>query len=118
MPCLMPRLATLWQAQRGNVSLTFACATMMLVGAAGSVIDYLHLVNARTAVYSATEATALAAIAAAVRSDQAGRATAQRLGKAAALAMWKANAGSLAGRQCQCAHDNHRQERHVMDGAG
>ena len=46
-------------ANRGNITVTFALATIPVIGAVGAAVDYSHVNSARTAMQSATDATAL-----------------------------------------------------------
>ena len=46
-------------AHAGNVTITFALATIPIIGAVGAAVDYSHVNSARTAMQSAVDATAL-----------------------------------------------------------
>ena len=46
-------------AQRGNVVITFALATVPIMGAVGAAVDYSHASSIRTAMQAAIDATAL-----------------------------------------------------------
>src|SRR5712691_8365151 len=46
-------------AHAGNVTITFALATIPIVGAVGAAVDYSHVNSARTAMQAAVDATAL-----------------------------------------------------------
>ena len=46
-------------ANAGNITVTFALATIPVVGAVGAAVDYSHVNSARTAMQAATDATAL-----------------------------------------------------------
>jgi Flp pilus assembly protein TadG len=46
-------------ASAGNITVTFALATIPVIGAVGAAVDYSHVNSARTAMQAATDATAL-----------------------------------------------------------
>src|SRR5262249_7632083 len=46
-------------ANKGNITVTFALATIPVIGAVGAAVDYSHFNSSRTAMQNATDATAL-----------------------------------------------------------
>lgn len=93
--CRIKSVLRKWsRAEHGNVTIMFALSLMVLMVAAGGVIDYVNLVKERSELNAATDATVLAGLTAALQADKAGKATAQVLGQQAADAMWNANVGA------------------------
>lgn len=56
---LSKRLATFSRDRRGNVAITFAIATLPMVGAVGYAVDYSHANNVKAALQAALDSTAL-----------------------------------------------------------
>lgn len=79
--------------ESGNVSILLALCLVVLMMIAGAAIDGARYSNARTELASATDATVLAALSAALQADKAGKISAQSIGQEAGIAMWKANVG-------------------------
>ena len=61
---LIEKLQRAWQrfrvAERGNVVITFAMATIPMVGFVGAAVDYSHANSIKAALQAALDATALA----------------------------------------------------------
>ena len=92
--CLPKTLGAFHRSDRGNVTIIFALCLVVLIGVGGAAMDYARLVNERTELAAATDATVLAALAGAMQADKAGKSTAQMLGEQAGVEMWKANVGT------------------------
>jgi Flp pilus assembly protein TadG len=56
---LSNRLAAFGRDRRGNVAITFAIATLPMVGAVGYAVDYSHANNVKAALQAALDSTAL-----------------------------------------------------------
>ncbi|WP_246663066.1 TadE/TadG family type IV pilus assembly protein [Pseudolabrys sp. FHR47] len=56
---LSTRLAAFRRDRRGNVAITFAIATLPMVGAVGYAVDYSHANNVKAALQAALDSTAL-----------------------------------------------------------
>lgn len=56
---LRSKLRSFRSAKRGNVTVTFALATLPIVGFVGAAVDYSHANSVRTAMQAALDSTAL-----------------------------------------------------------